>query len=343
MEVLRALREAGVDVDQADAGPSQRGDIQADAILAVSAGDARARFAVEEKRRPPYPNELPRLDARRKALTPYGEPVLMAPYVSEVLGSALISAGWSWADAQGNFDLRAPRMVLRQRRTTIPPRRGGGKLPQGSGSLAIIRALIRFGDADGGDAGATRLAAQAKVSQPRASQVLQRLHALDLVEPSGRGRWTPRREPLLDRLLSDYPGPGGSEQYLYGLDAPTDIAARVMSVQSERHPVVVSADVGPDLLLAWRRPSVVILYATGDVDFGRLGLVEAQGRNDANVIVRYPQDTSVFPEPELVASVGGVEMSLADPSQQIWDLVDLGGADRVEAAGMLREWLLTRP
>ena len=30
-------------------------------------------------------------------------------------------------------------------------------------------------------------------------------------------------------------------------------------------------------------------------------------------------------------------------TQMIWDLRDLGGADRLEAAGELREWLLTRP
>jgi hypothetical protein len=34
---------------------------------------------------------------------------------------------------------------------------------------------------------------------------------------------------------------------------------------------------------------------------------------------------------------------MADPTQMIWDLQDLGGADRLDAAGELREWLLTRP
>jgi hypothetical protein len=39
----------------------------------------------------------------------------------------------------------------------------------------------------------------------------------------------------------------------------------------------------------------------------------------------------------------GVDVPLADLTQQIWDLQDLGGADRLEAAGRLREWLLNRP
>ena len=104
----------------------------------------------------------------------------------------------------------------------------------------------------------------------------------------------------------------------------------------------MSADVGPDLLLAWRRPSVVILYVRQLVDLDRLGLVDAQGRHDANVIIRIPDDASVFPANVLVADIDGVDVPLADPTQQVWDLQDLGGADRLEAAGRLREWLLDR-
>jgi hypothetical protein len=74
-----------------------------------------------------------------------------------------------------------------------------------------------------------------------------------------------------------------------------------------------------------------------------LGLTDAQGRHDANVIIRAPEDRSVFPVPALVGQVQGNKVPLADPLQQIWDLQDLGGADRIEAAGRLREWLLERP
>ncbi len=190
---------------------------------------------------------------------------------------------------------------------------------------------------------ATALAARANVSQPRASQVLRQLHDLELIERSGSGRWEPDREALLDRLLEDYRGPGGSEQYLYSLDSPTDVAIRAAGANTRERPIVVSADVAPDLLLAWRRPSVVILFATHEIGPGNLGLVEAQGRHDANVIIRYPDDRSVFPVPKLVAELHGVEVPLAAPSQLIWDLQDLGGADRLEAAGMLREWLLSSP
>jgi hypothetical protein len=191
--------------------------------------------------------------------------------------------------------------------------------------------------------GATALAAQAGISQPRASQVLHRLHNLKLVGISGHGRWEPNREALIDRFLAEYPGPGGSEHYYYTLDSPVDAAIRAGRASTPTRPIAVSADVGPDLIVPWRRPSLVILYARHAIEPATLGLTDARGRHDANVIIRAPEDRSVFPVPALVGEVQGNEVPLADPLQQIWDLQDLGGADRIEAAGRLREWLLERP
>ncbi len=341
MNALRWLRESGVVAELVEL-PPRWGDVRPDAALELAAGDATALFVIEQKRRAPYPNELAGLSERRHALASGGHPLLITAFVSEALGPLLTVAGWSWADAEGNFDLRAPGLTLRQRRATAAPKVKSKSLPQGSGSLAIIRALIGFRDEDE-ELRATTLAAQANVSQPRASQVLRQLNDLGLIARSGSGRWEPDREALLDRLLADYRGPGGSERYLYSLDPPTDVAIRAAGASARERPIVVSADVGPDLLLAWRRPSVVILYTTHEIVPGDLGLVEAHGRHDANVIIRYPDDRSVFPVPSLVAELRGVEVPLAAPTQLIWDLQDLGGADRLEAAGMLREWLLRIP
>jgi hypothetical protein len=166
---------------------------------------------------------------------------------------------------------------------------------------------------------------------------------LELVDVSGHGRWAPRREALLDRFLAEYPGPGGSEHYYYTLDSPVDVAVRAGRESTQGQPIAVSADVGPDLIVPWRRPSLVILYAKHAIDPADLGLTDAQGRHDGNVIIRAPEDRSVFPVPALSGQVQGNEVPLADPLQQIWDLQDLGGADRIEAAGRLREWLLERP
>lgn len=341
MPVLSALRSAGVEVHLAEA--AARGQESADALLEVTSGGTRARFAVEEKTRAPYPNELPRYAARQGELRELGQPVLVAPFVSRALADMLIDAGWSWADTHGNFDLRAPGLLLRQRLTLGPPRTKRRSLPQGAGALGIIRALVRFGDGELEDVSATRLASQAGVSQPRASQVLGQLYDLGLVTKATRGRWVPLREELLDRFLAEYRGPGGSERHLYSLDAPLDVAVRAALLRSERRQIAVSADVAPDLVVSWRRPTTVILYVRGEIAPRDLGVVDAQGRHDANVIVRAPADRSVFRDRDLLVTVRDVEVPLADETQLIWDLQDLGGADRLEAAGMMREWLLNRP
>ena len=342
MEALASLQEAGVDVERVER-ERQIASFEVDAVLELRLGAVRSSFAVEEKRRAPYPNELSRLEPIKQRLTQIGAPLLVVPFVSDTLGRFLTSEGWSWADACGNFDLRAPGLLLRQRSTSAPPRRKANVLPQGSGSLSIIRALVRFSAEEDEDPRATSLAAQANVSQPRASQVMHQLHDLGLVSRTTQGRWVPDRKALLDRFIAEYRGPGGSEQYLYSLDPPNELARRAAQLQTNQKPLVVSADVGPDLVLAWRRPTVVILYTRHLLGASNLGLVVAQGRHDANVIVRSPEDTSVFPVPALVADMNGIDIPLADVSQQIWDLQDLGGADRLEAAGMLREWVLSRP
>lgn len=343
-DAVRWLREAGVEVQREDSpAGAGRSSPRLDAVLGVSSGKVRVRFAAEEKGRAPYPNEIPNLERQRAALSEAGQPLLVVPFVPDAVGRVLVAAGWSWADAHGNFDLRAPNFVARQRRTTRGAKPKRRRLPQGSGSLAIIRALIRAGVGEDEAGAVSALAALARVTQPRASQVLRQLEELSLVKKTGRGRWRPDHEALLDRFLADYSGPGGSEEFLYSLDSPTDVAVKLARVGGPGNPVVVSADVGPDVVIPWRRPTVVVVYAHKGIDAGDVGVVEAQGRDDANVIVRTPADRSVFPVPGFAAELHGVDMPLADPSQMIWDLQELGGADRLEGAGMLREWLLKRP
>jgi hypothetical protein len=340
IDVVRSLRSAGIVVRQLDVPRS--GDANTDAIVAVEVGGVRARFAAEVKSRAPYPGELHGIDRKRRTLAEHGVPLLVVPFVSEAAGAALAEAGWSWGDEHGNFDLRAPGLVVRQRTTSSRPVRRHKTLPRGSGSYAVIRALIGMHGDNDASVGATALADKAKVSQPRASQVLRQLHNLGLVESPSRGRWQPRRENLLDRFIAEYPGPGGSSQYFYTLDPLTELATRLARTPAWQHDFVVSADVGPDLVRPWRRPSRLIVYTSGTVDAADLESVEATGNTDANVIVRMPGDQSVFPTEKLAAEFKGTEIPLADPVQMIWDLQDLGGADRAEAAGKLRQWLLDR-
>ena len=338
MEAVRWLRESGLKVEDHTA---EAADAAADAILDIAADDHNVRFAVQVKGRAPYPHEVEDLERSWQELAGRGHPLIVAPFISESLGPILTRAAWSWADDQGNFDLRAPGLLLRQRRSTTRPLPKRRSLPRGSGSFAIIRALVDFTDGEHEEPGATALAAQAGISQPRVSQVLRHLNDLELVERTPDGYWNPRRELLLDRFLAEYPGPGGSEQYCYSLESPAAVAIRAGQLAGPQRQIVISADVGPDLIVHWRRPSLVILYTKHVIDPADLRLVSAQGSHDANVIVRMPGDRSIFPFRALVAQIQGNDVPLADPLQQIWDLQNLGGADRLEAAGRLRQWLLS--
>ena len=334
MMLQHRLRSAGLSVGLV-AREIAAGPIVADGVVDIEG----IRFAVEERGRAPYPNELARLDERRARLAAVGTPLLLVPFVSDVVGDSLRRAGWSWADTSGNFDLRAPGLLLRQRLTRTAPPPPVAALPQGSGGLAIVRSLIGFGADESEGAGATALAAQAKVSQPRASQVLQQLQRHGLVARSTRGRWHPDWSALLDRFVAEYRGPGGQERYLYSLDPLTEVAKSFATAESDS--IAVSADVGPDLVQSWRRPTTLIVYVRGVIDLAATQrVVDAQGRDDANVIVRSSRDRSVFPTPQFVASVNDIEIPLADPTQMIWDLHQLGGQDRIEAAETMREWLL---
>jgi hypothetical protein len=49
--------------------------------------------------------------------------------------------------------------------------------------------------------------------------MLRHLQDLELVGKAAGSRWRPRREPLPDRILAEYRGPGGSLQYFCGLDS----------------------------------------------------------------------------------------------------------------------------
>jgi hypothetical protein len=86
---------------------------------------------------------------------------------------------------------------------------------------------------------------------------------------------------------------------------------------------------------------VVILYSRADHPLDAITLVEAIGRADANVIVRHPQDRSVFTH-STAGTLGEEQIPMVDVPQMIWDLENLGETDRLEAAGELRKWLLNR-
>jgi hypothetical protein len=313
-----------------------------DALLDLTMGGEQKRFAVVAKGRAPYPNELGRLEPSRALAAVEGAPLLVAPLITASVGAQLNDNGWSWADTSGNLGIHAGTWHIVQRKTerTRPSRQS---FPGGTGATAIVRALLSFRDGDIAGRDGVDLVNQAGVTQPRLSQVLKQLVELGLVRRSDAG-WTPDRPALLDAFLAGYRGPKGSELPLYTLDPLRTFTAHLASTAaSVGRRCVVSADVGPDALMGWRRPETSVVYLDGPIEVASLDAAPAKGRHDANVLLRVPDDASVFrPMDRLVAEIDGVEVDLAPVSQQLWDLHDLGGSERLDIAGQLRSWFLDR-
>lgn len=214
------------------------------------------------------------------------------------------------------------------------------QLPGGAGSSAAIRRLIRS-PRNTPLATVTNLAAQVGVSQPRMSQILTSLSDLDLTVKKGREWFLTDREALLDQFVDGLDQPAAPTRYLYSLDPVSAVAERSALLTDT---VVVSADVGPDLIAPWRQPSVVVLYSHDWIDPDRIGAVEAEGRDSSNVFVRQPSDNAVMASGATARlRNGGPAIPLADPTQMLADLIELGGSDRQEAAEVLRTWILERP
>ena len=216
-------------------------------------------------------------------------------------------------------------------RTTLPRTRRWG-----DGTAAVVRELIHS-DAPVSGAG---LARSVGITQPRAVQVLARLSDLEAVQPTPNGfRGKPER--LFDLYLDRTRPRVSAVSYWYSTRPLLDQAKAITGLPRLGEQRVGFSDLGPDLLVPWRHPTVAILYSTVDSDLRSAGFVTAEGPADASVIVRMVADRRLFgPSDRWPPEVDGIP--LVDPVQQWWDLHDLGGSDRVEAADHLRRAILDR-
>jgi hypothetical protein len=333
MTVLGHLKDAGVTVDNASTEP-RRNDGRPAAVLELEIDKRHLRFLVEQRGRAPYPGEIVTLTTLHDELKISGVPLLIAPFIGDEVGRQLVSAGWSWADAEGNYDIRAEGIRLRQRLASRRSPSARRSLPRGRGSWAFIRWLIANGEVTG----LADLTLDAEVSQPRVSQIGGQLEELGLLHRA-RGSWRPEREELLDRFLREYPGPGGSEICFYSLDDALEVTSRV---QGRDASTAISGDVAADLLAPWRSPTMLVIYTQAPISLDMTpGVVKAHSRGDANILHRVPDDFSVFLSARRRREMPDVNVPIADPVQVLWDLEDLGGDDRLQAAEKLRRWLLT--
>lgn len=209
----------------------------------------------------------------------------------------------------------------------------------GSGTAAIVRLLVAAREP------LTQLAiAEATgITQPRVSQVLKRLAEQELVRSRPRGYSATKRARLLDLYREQSrPALTRPEEPWYGTAALLDQVRAVLQLAGQRGvDVAVSADLGPDLLVPWRHPTLAIVYSARALDLRVARLVPAEGRTDSSVLLRITDDASLLrPFPPWRSAVEGIP--LTDPAQQWCDLLDLGGDDRREAADHLRQAILDR-
>lgn len=206
----------------------------------------------------------------------------------------------------------------------------------GAGTAAVVRVLIAADDPLTG----VSIASTVGVTQPRASQVLTQLAALDAVTATSDG-YVGDPANLLDLYRRrTRPHLAEPESYWYSTRPPTEQATRMLDLArtSGTH-IAFSADLAPDLIAPWRHPTTAIAYVDGMVAPAEAGFVPAEGRADASVILRRTDDDRLLSSaPPWANEAEGVP--LADPCQQWWDLLDLGGEDRVEAADRLRSAIL---
>ncbi|MEO6628389.1 MAG: hypothetical protein ABIP03_07440 [Aquihabitans sp.] len=208
----------------------------------------------------------------------------------------------------------------------------------GAGTAAVVRLLVASEVPLTGVA----IAAAVGVTQPRVSQVLSQLathHAVAAVDDGYVG------DP--DVLLDLYrtrarPHLAVPETYWYSTRPPTDQADRLVETATEEQiSIAFSADLAPDLLAPWRHPTATVVYADQPLVLDDAGFVPAEGRADASIIVRWTSDPRLLsPAPPWPDEIDG--LPLVDPCQQWWDLLDLGGEDRAEAAARLRGAIISR-
>jgi DNA-binding MarR family transcriptional regulator len=208
----------------------------------------------------------------------------------------------------------------------------------GAGTAAVVRLLIATDDPLTG----VTIASTVGVTQPRASQILKQLADHGAIEATPDG-YVGERTKLLDLYTTRArPHLVEPESYWYSTRPLAEQARRVLALASD-HGVTVafSADLAPDLIAPWRHPTVTIAYLDARLPIEDAGLVPAEGRTDASLITRWTDDHGLLsPAAPWRGEVDG--LPVADPCQQWWDLLDLGGEDRAEAADRLRTAILDR-
>lgn len=208
----------------------------------------------------------------------------------------------------------------------------------GTGTAAVVRLLVASDDPLTGVA----IAAMVGVTQPRVSQVLKALAEQKAVSASDNG-YVGDTEKLLDLYRTRArPHLVAPESHWYSTRPLIDQARNLLALTADCEVTIAfSADLAPDLVAPWRHPTLTIAYVDTMPPVEDAGLVPAEGRADASLIIRWTDDRGLLsPARPWYSEADG--FPIVDPCQQWRDLLDLGGEDRSEAASRLQRAILDR-
>lgn len=224
---------------------------------------------------------------------------------------------------------------------TGPARRG----PAPWGAIAVARRLLQV-DVDRQQ----DLALLAGISQARVSRLLARLRERGLTAPAH----TPGRRPverpvsattLLDWWLDTYPRDEALRAHYVAPDPLPEQLARAAAALRTRRPLL-SGDLACDQLAPWRRPGLVLLYCAHPIDLTDAGFIASTPAQATVTVVTSPDPTVALPITDaghtwLEAPAGEGSVEVADPFQVLLDALGSPTPDAPEAAGRLRDELLT--
>lgn len=316
VEWMRRLGERGYDVQ-----------VAADRVV-ISWDGGRTALRLVRPGRSPRPSEL-------TAATELS--LMVAERLSAGVQRRLEELGWSWATDDGalSIDLEGERLRVpfAEGRDDGTANRAGpaapGPTPYGAAAVARVLLVTRTPLTQ------SRIAERIGITQPRVSQVLNDLLAWDLVERIGRRGWRPSdHRRLLDHLLQSAPPPteGVSTWWATAEQDPWDATLRCLPRLLDAR---VSGDTAADLYAPWRRPALSIIYAATTVDLHPLGLVAADGPDDAVLRLVNPADPTLLREPTTPRRFREVAVPLADPIVVLRDVQAGPGPDADEAAAAL--------
>ena len=182
-------------------------------------------------------------------------------------------------------------------------------------------------------------ARELKVTQPRVSQMVRLLaaHGIDVDQLDDLAQ----RRALVDLYLHHHRPAVVSESLHYGLQpAPEQVKDVAIAARRRKANMAVSADLAPAYVAPWRQPTLTVVYVDSPVDLAASkSFVPAMARGEATLMVRHVSDESLL---EPWTSKRRFPFAVAHPMQQVWDLHDLGGEDRQEAADRIVDRVLNK-